>query len=85
MSVFQASERRMDNEGEDSERWSTLATVEISITDVNDNPPLFSPKQYTVDMDENLPDGSTIPELNIRVVDHDQVSWFILYLTVLLK
>lgn len=67
-----ASERRWDNEGEDAEHWSTLATVQISITDINDNAPLFSPRQYTVDMDENLPDGSTIPGLNIRVVDHDQ-------------
>jgi len=60
----------MENAG----HWSTLVAVQITITDVNDNAPLFSPRQYSVDMDENLPDGSTIPELNIRVVDHDQVG-----------
>ncbi|XP_064457989.1 cadherin-87A-like isoform X2 [Ornithodoros turicata] len=52
----------------------TVTTVEITIRDVNDEPPTFSQPSYTVNVNENIPNGSPLPNLDIFVQDTDAGS-----------
>lgn len=59
-----------------SDLTSTLATVTITIKDVNDEPPRFSRREYSVDIPESLPVGTPLPNLDMVVTDTDVVSLY---------
>ncbi|XP_051559265.1 protocadherin Fat 1a [Myxocyprinus asiaticus] len=48
---------------------SSSATVNIDVSDINDNPPLFSQANYSIIIQENQPVGTSI--LQLTVSDHD--------------
>ncbi|RZF35066.1 hypothetical protein LSTR_LSTR009658 [Laodelphax striatellus] len=48
---------------------STSAVASITITDVNDEPPTFNQREYTVSLSENIPDGTPLPNLDMTVTD----------------
>ncbi|XP_045767509.1 cadherin-87A isoform X2 [Maniola jurtina] len=50
---------------------STLATVTITIKDVNDEPPRFNRREYSVELPESLPFGTPLPNLDMVVTDTD--------------
>ncbi|XP_065199853.1 cadherin-87A [Planococcus citri] len=50
---------------------STTAIVSITIRDVNDEAPTFNKKEYHVNITENTPPGSPLPNLDMRVTDVD--------------
>ncbi|CAB3226941.1 unnamed protein product [Arctia plantaginis] len=54
-----------------SELTSTLATVTITIKDVNDEPPRFNRREYSVEIPESLPIGTPLPNLDMVVTDTD--------------
>ncbi|XP_053734547.1 protocadherin Fat 4 isoform X1 [Synchiropus splendidus] len=43
---------------------SSYVTVNIQVTDVNDNPPMFSPDEYFPVVQENVPSGTTVVKMN---------------------
>lgn len=53
----------------------TVTTTEaiIKIKDVNDEPPTFNRRDYYVEIPENIPEGSPLPNLDIFVEDTDTV------------
>lgn len=53
----------------------TVTTTEavIKIKDVNDEPPTFNRRDYYVEIPENIPEGSPVPNLDIFVEDTDTV------------
>lgn len=53
---------------------STTAVASVTIKDVNDEPPKFNEREYTVSLPENIPDGTPIPNLDMIVTDPDIVS-----------
>lgn len=53
---------------------STQATVTITIKDVNDEPPRFNRREYSVELPESLPFGTPLPNLDMVVTDTDVVS-----------
>ncbi|XP_075975917.1 cadherin 87A isoform X2 [Anticarsia gemmatalis] len=54
-----------------SDLTSTVATVTITIKDVNDEPPRFNRREYSVDIPESLPIGTPLPNLDMVVTDTD--------------
>ncbi|VVD05271.1 unnamed protein product [Leptidea sinapis] len=50
---------------------SSVASVTITIKDVNDEPPRFNRREYSVDVPENLPLGTPLPDLDMLVYDTD--------------
>ncbi|CAG4946283.1 unnamed protein product [Colias eurytheme] len=50
---------------------SSLATVTITIRDVNDEPPRFNKREYSVEIPESLPIGTPLPNLDMVVTDTD--------------
>ncbi|XP_041988772.1 cadherin-87A [Aricia agestis] len=50
---------------------STVATVTVTIKDVNDEPPRFNKREYSVELPENLPIGTPLPNLDMVVTDTD--------------
>ncbi|XP_022834034.1 cadherin-87A [Spodoptera litura] len=54
-----------------SDLTSTLATVTITIKDVNDEPPRFNRREYFVEIPESLPVGTPLPNLDMVVTDTD--------------
>ncbi|CAG2216475.1 PCDHD1 [Mytilus edulis] len=48
---------------------SSMLTINISVTDINDNKPIFSRKQYDITVPEDISVPNKI--LNITAVDHD--------------
>ncbi|XP_072929429.1 cadherin-87A [Epargyreus clarus] len=50
---------------------STVATVTITIKDVNDEPPRFNRREYSVEIPESLPVGTPLPNLDMEVTDTD--------------
>lgn len=52
----------------------TIAEATITIKDVNDEPPRFEPREYTVEIPENLQVNTPLPKLNMTVSDPDVVS-----------
>lgn len=54
-----------------SELTSSTATVTITIKDVNDEPPRFNRREYSVEIPESLPIGTPLPNLDMVVTDTD--------------
>ena len=52
----------------------TISEATITIKDVNDEPPRFEPREYTVEIPENLQINTPLPKLNMTVSDPDVVS-----------
>ncbi|KAM3612037.1 uncharacterized protein V6R79_001385 [Siganus canaliculatus] len=52
--------------------FSSTATVTITITDINDNSPLFKDETYKLEVPENSPDGTSIA--NITATDSDTMD-----------
>ncbi|XP_038218379.1 cadherin-87A-like [Zerene cesonia] len=50
---------------------SSVATVTITIRDVNDEPPRFNKREYSVEIPESLPIGTPLPNLDMVVTDTD--------------
>ncbi|CAK1543768.1 unnamed protein product [Leptosia nina] len=50
---------------------SSLATVTVTIKDVNDEPPRFNKREYSVEIPESLPIGTPLPNLDMVVTDTD--------------
>ncbi|CAK1578959.1 unnamed protein product [Parnassius mnemosyne] len=50
---------------------SAIATVTVTIKDVNDEPPRFNRREYHVDIPESLPVGTPLPNLDMLVTDTD--------------
>ncbi|KAJ8718783.1 hypothetical protein PYW07_016339 [Mythimna separata] len=50
---------------------SSLATLTVTIKDVNDEPPRFNRREYSVDIPETLPPGTPLPNLDMVVTDTD--------------
>ncbi|KAL6048596.1 hypothetical protein STEG23_002281 [Scotinomys teguina] len=49
---------------------SATAQIEISVKDINDNPPVFSKEEYRIAVSENLPPGSSV--LQVTATDEDE-------------
>lgn len=64
---------------------STTALASVTIKDVNDEPPQFNKREYSVKLPENIPDGTTLPNLDMIVTDPDVVSNLTLYYLFVLK
>lgn len=79
---LQAYELDPDNPtaGIDDPLTSVEATLTITIRDVNNNGPVFTPNRYTVSLPEDIPNDTPLPDLAIPVADKDQVR---LYTTLL--
>ena len=58
---------------------STVSVAEATVTikDVNDEPPTFNRKEYSISIPENIADGTPLPHLDMMVRDPDVVSTFI--------
>ena len=52
----------------------TEAEVTVTIKDVNDEAPQFSQRDVQVVINENVKDGTPLPNLDISVTDTDVVS-----------
>lgn len=54
----------------------TVSTTEaiVQILDVNDEPPRFNKREYFVEIPENIPEGSGLPNLDMIVSDPDEVK-----------
>ncbi|XP_030428446.1 protocadherin gamma-B5-like [Gopherus evgoodei] len=59
-------------DGGDSVRTGT-AQIKITVTDANDNPPVFTEEIYKVSLKENLPNGSLV--LQVKATDEDEGSY----------
>uniref|UniRef100_A0A3Q2U4V1 Cadherin domain-containing protein n=1 Tax=Fundulus heteroclitus TaxID=8078 RepID=A0A3Q2U4V1_FUNHE len=44
-------------------------TIIVNVSDVNDNPPVFSQESYTVSLKENSPAGTTVIQINATDLD----------------
>lgn len=57
---------------------STVSTAEATVTikDINDEPPSFNRREYSIEIPENVPDGTPLPHLDMTVRDPDVVSRF---------
>lgn len=53
----------------------------IKINDVNDEPPTFNRRDYYVEIPENIPEGSPLPNLDMFVEDTDTVLYLVYMLT----
>ncbi|XP_024937586.1 cadherin-87A isoform X2 [Cephus cinctus] len=51
----------------------TVSTAEATVTikDVNDEPPTFNRREYNIEIPENVPDGTPLPNLDMSVKDPD--------------
>lgn len=49
--------------------WECVAYVDITLTDVNDSPPVFYTDKYVVEIYENAPIGT--PVIKVQAVDND--------------
>ncbi|XP_060802067.1 cadherin-87A [Amyelois transitella] len=54
-----------------SDLTSTLATITITIKDVNDEPPRFNRREYFLEIPESLPVGTPLPNLDMVITDTD--------------
>lgn len=53
---------------------TSSAVASVTIKDVNDEPPRFNEREYRVSLPENIPHGTTLPNLDMTVTDPDVVS-----------
>lgn len=60
--------------------WYCTCQIEVDVTDVNDNPPVFSVPSYSINVPENSPENILL--LKVHASDPDQGKVFI-YITVL--
>ncbi|XP_048032620.1 protocadherin Fat 1 isoform X2 [Megalobrama amblycephala] len=51
---------------------SDSAVINIAVSDVNDNPPVFSQANYSLVIQENLPSGASVLQLNVTDNDFPQ-------------
>ncbi|KAJ8262336.1 hypothetical protein GJAV_G00165290 [Gymnothorax javanicus] len=51
---------------------SSTATISIDVSDVNDNPPVFSQANYSLHIQENRPEGTVV--LQLTVTDQDTLQ-----------
>nr|XP_020654860.1 protocadherin gamma-B1-like isoform X6 [Pogona vitticeps] len=51
---------------------SGTAKIWINVIDINDNPPVFAQKVYTVNLKENMPSGSSV--VQVKATDRDEGS-----------
>ncbi|KAK0157779.1 hypothetical protein PV328_011474 [Microctonus aethiopoides] len=49
----------------------SIAEATVTIKDVNDEPPTFNRREYSVEIPENVPDGMPLPHLDMTVKDPD--------------
>ncbi|XP_053605342.1 cadherin-87A isoform X2 [Plodia interpunctella] len=54
-----------------SDLTSTLATITVTIKDVNDEPPRFNRREYSLEIPESLPVGTPLPNLDMVITDTD--------------
>uniref|UniRef100_A0A8C3S104 Cadherin domain-containing protein n=1 Tax=Chelydra serpentina TaxID=8475 RepID=A0A8C3S104_CHESE len=59
-------------DGGDPVRTGT-AQIKITVTDANDNPPVFTEEIYKVNLKENLPKGSLV--LQVKAIDEDEGTY----------
>lgn len=52
----------------------SMANATVTIKDVNDEPPTFNKREYSIEIPENVPDGTLLPHLDMTVTDPDVVS-----------
>lgn len=57
----------------------SMAEATVTIKDVNDEPPTFNRREYSVEIPENVPDGMPLPHLDMTVKDPDLVSVLIIF------
>lgn len=50
---------------------TSSAVASVTIKDVNDEPPRFNEREYRVSLPENIPHGTTLPNLDMTVTDPD--------------
>ncbi|KAI5635157.1 cadherin domain-containing protein [Phthorimaea operculella] len=55
----------------DSPLTTTTATITVTIKDVNDEPPRFNRREYSLQIPESLPIGTPLPNLDMVVSDTD--------------
>ncbi|KAJ2947229.1 hypothetical protein O0L34_g16939 [Tuta absoluta] len=55
----------------DSPITTTTATITVTIKDVNDEPPRFNRREYSLQIPESLPIGTPLPNLDMVVSDTD--------------
>ncbi|CAG9825597.1 unnamed protein product [Phaedon cochleariae] len=53
----------------DHSNWECSSAIELTVTDVNDNAPIFSSRSYTVSLPEDSPVGTPVTEM--RATDAD--------------
>jgi hypothetical protein len=73
--ILQAREL-VDGVPGDDPLTSTTSIASVTIKDVNDEPPTFNQKEYSVRLSENIPLGTPLPNLNMTVSDSDIVRLF---------
>ena len=56
---------------EDDPSTTSTADITITIRDVNDEPPKFNQQEYKVSLQENVPFGTPLANLNMEVKDLD--------------
>uniref|UniRef100_A0A673JPD3 Protocadherin Fat 1-like n=1 Tax=Sinocyclocheilus rhinocerous TaxID=307959 RepID=A0A673JPD3_9TELE len=54
------------------DREKVIAAINVIVSDVNDNPPVFSQANYSLIIQENLPSGATVLQLNVTDNDSPQ-------------
>ncbi|XP_066591300.1 cadherin-87A [Prorops nasuta] len=68
--TVKASELIDGKPGNDESTVST-AKATVTIKDVNDEPPKFNRREYSIEIPENVPDGTPLPHLDMTVKDTD--------------
>lgn len=53
---------------------SVRATVDLTVCDVVDNPPMFSSSEYTIEVPENTDIGTTVFQLNATILDSPSIT-----------
>lgn len=74
--TLQAREVLKDSNGNDP-LTVTTAEVTITIKDINDEAPTFNYREYSIEIPENVPEGTPLPHLDMTVNDPDVVSWVV--------
>ncbi|GFO44048.1 protocadherin fat 4 [Plakobranchus ocellatus] len=58
----------------DTDIGAYTKVVEVSVTDVNDNPPTFSSNSLTLTINENMPVGYTVTTISVSDADTDAIN-----------